>query len=176
MVGSHRRAQRIPRPKGTNKQYQCSGGRAGADLREIKMIGYHYTSWQNWLKIKKKGLQPYLIDKPEIKCYYPNGLYGIWIWKNRLLDKEHIGSILWQIYTKCSFEIVELKVVYSINDLYKDEKYCFDAITHTGDIRGWKYHENVPVIILGKPVLPSNIKLVKKYDFYALLRRDDETM
>lgn len=76
------------------------------------MIGYHYTSVENYERIRIEGLAPYWIKKKDLELWFSDGIHGIWLWKNDLSGTDHLGSILWQLVTKASTRIVKLRVEY----------------------------------------------------------------
>ena len=127
------------------------------------MIGYHYTSAENYKEIKTEGLIPYWIKKKDLELWFAEGIHGIWLWKNNLSDADHLGSILWQLMTKASTNIVKLSVEYKEADLYV--KYgCPVEIEHDGRLGVWDYHDRVLAVIIGKPISPDRITLVGEYD------------
>jgi hypothetical protein len=127
------------------------------------MVGYHYTSAENYEKIKVKGLLPYWIKKRELESWFPSGIHGIWIWKHDLSGNDHVGSILWQLMTKSSTTIVKLRVEYD-----ESQRFCFHGIPveidHDGRLGEWVYHDRIPAIVLVEPVPPERIALVGTYD------------
>jgi hypothetical protein len=132
------------------------------------MIGYHYTSSENYEKIRNEGLAPYWIRKKDLELWFSEGIHGIWLWKNDLTDTDHLGSILWQLMTKASTNIVKLRVEYEEVDQYVQYGYPVE-ILHDGKLGVWDYHHRVPAVILGKPVPPARIAMVAKYDLCASL-------
>lgn len=131
------------------------------------MIGYHYTTKTNWEKIKKEGLKRYLINKRELTEFYPDGIKGIWCWKNKLTGDSHIGSILWQVANKKETTIVKLKIKYKNKDILNLYTY---NLYHSGMIGDWVYHNNESACILNKDVHLNDIELVKEYDLKKLLK------
>lgn len=127
------------------------------------MIGYHYTSSENYEKIKSEGLSLYWIKKKDLELWFNNGIHGIWLWKNDLSGTNHLGSILWQLMTKGSTNIVKLRVEYEEADQYVKYGYPVE-IEHDGRLGVWNYHDRVPAVILGRPIPPGRIKLAAKYD------------
>lgn len=130
------------------------------------MIGYHYTSAENYEKIKAEGLLPYWIRKKDLEAYFENGIHGIWLWKNNLSGTDHLGSVLWQLMTKASTNIVKLRVEYEEEDQYMWHGYIVE-IEHDGRLGVWNYHDRVPAVVIGKPIPPDRITLVAEYDLCA---------
>jgi len=135
-------------------------------------IGYHYTSIENWAKIKREGLQPYTIDRISLNSYLKNPpVQGIWTWLHKQTGLPHIGSILFQMGTKATMQVVLLTYKYDLNDLlYSDlPEYEGDLITlpHDGFIGNLKYHnrkKQETAVILLKPIPPENIDLLDTYN------------
>ena len=129
---------------------------------------YHYTSVENYERIKVEGLTPYWIKKADLETFFPEGIYGIWLWRDDLSDKEHLGSVLWQLMTKASTHVVKLEVEGEESDLYK--LYGVDiTINHDGRLGKWDYHNRVPAVVMTKPLPPSKIKVVGNYNLLERL-------
>lgn len=139
------------------------------------MIGYHYTTWENWEKIREEGLIPYEIRKPELLEYFPNYPIAIFVWEKKLKGQEHIGSVLYQATMKKCMRIVELEIRYTKEDMLTHTDPVFKwkrnvKLWHRGKIGQWKYHNKVPSILVGNTILPENIRLVGDYDLNMLIR------
>ncbi len=125
---------------------------------------YHYTSIENWKKIKKQGLIKYPIKQIE------KNLKGIFLWKNRLKGKAHAGSIIWQMATKNSEEVVLLEVICDKKGFEVDKKYegynkgDGISISHEGEIGNLRYHYKEKGIIYFKNIPIKDIKLLKIYE------------
>jgi hypothetical protein len=131
------------------------------------MTGYHYTSEANWLKIREQGLQPYKL-KDELHAPQP----GIWLFLNRQRGKSHTGCILFQLWTKQCFSVVELAVAYEHawckNRHEQEYAVCHDGhLSHYADTtRIWgHYHLNEPATIVWRPIPPEYIQCVGVYHF-----------
>jgi len=135
-----------------------------------KMIGYHYTSYSNWLKIKKTGLFPYEINKPELKKFFPNGIMGIWTWQNNLHGIEHDGSVIFQMASKGEYRVAKLRYEYSNDEILRFLGGKVQ-ICHNGKISAIKgefendfiYHNETKAWILTRPIEPKRITLVGVY-------------
>lgn len=134
-----------------------------------KKYGYHYTSYSLWLKIKKEGLIPYSISKPELRPYFPEPVMGIWTWINNPEGESHTGAIVFQMGTKQDTRIVKLKYSYDDKDVlfFKEREI---RLPHTGIIGSWNYHEEELAVIVLKPIQPENIELVGDYNLIELLK------
>lgn len=135
--------------------------------RKDKMIGYHYTSLSCWKKIQKVGLKPYLIRKPEFRFHIgKEEVSGIWIWTQRFNGLSHIGSILYQITTKNTTQVVLLSVSYTTKNVLTDDNGGLIILHHTGHIGNLEYHtfpDDKAVVCL-KAISPKKITLIKEYD------------
>ena len=139
------------------------------------MIGYHYTTIENWRKIKREGLRPYMIRREELKEKLGTDVVeGIWIWQKRLSGVYHVGSILYQMAVKSSYEAVLLKVKF-------DKRFILRA-THNGESvvvslnhYGWFEHlrfhngEQKAYIIMAE-IPKKNIKRIGAYSFGKAFR------
>lgn len=132
------------------------------------MIGYHYTSYKNWLKIKKQGLKVYPIKdwwllKNLIEADFPTK--GIYVWKKKQNPKEHLGVMLDQLMDKNETKIVCLSVDYTDEDKLKTLWGQGVDIFHDGDIENFHYHTKARGTLLGRKISPERIKLLGVYDF-----------
>lgn len=132
------------------------------------MTGYHYTSLTNYWHILNEGLVPYNIKKDDLKIHFPDGINGIWLWKDNLHGDEQLGSILWQLMTKSDTRVVKLQVYYDESNLLKREEFPVE-ILHDGKLGSWSYHSKVPAIILTKPIETKFIFRMATYDLVNLL-------
>lgn len=140
------------------------------------MIGYHYTSYQNWLNIMNKGLRLQHIDKPELKKWFPDGVDGVWVWERELSPIDELGSVLWQLQSKTRTKIVKLEIEFHYGQwLYWHDPETHSqmsvSLTHTGVMGDYLFHPGSPVArILTEPVLPENIKLVRVFELLDLVK------
>lgn len=152
------------------------------------MIGYHYTTFENWIKIKVDGLlpsQPIQYDLPglQVDHQFLHKQFNfempdcIWVWKYELIQPTHLGTLLFQMISKVSFEIVVIEVKYSKWDqlkpstLMKGQHYSY---FHNGNIGEWRYHKDVPFDLLKKRIPPNRLKLKDYYNFIELTKRSIE--
>ncbi len=136
------------------------------------MIGYHYTSRANYKRIKKHGIKKYNIDKNELDYYFPNGIIGVWIWKQELRGKSELGALLHHLATKQSTNLVKLKVYYHEDDKLEWNANEIVEVLHSGNIGDWHYHtgkQDEKAVILTKNVHPENVVLLKEYDMVDLV-------
>jgi len=134
------------------------------------MIGYHYTSKKNWLKIQKEGLKKYPIKKDELKPYFPDELKAIFCWKGKLGKVSHAGTVLFQVGTKGETEIVQLEIEFNEDDILKSKDGRRVVLFHDGHVGKWNYHKNDEAFLLTKDLEPKDIKLVEEYDIINLLK------
>lgn len=141
----------------------------------VSHIGYHFTSLDNWHKIQRQGLRPHMIDKPELKPFFPEPVDGIWIWREGLSPRNEMESVLFQCAEKATSQVVLLKVLYH----YWDQLFYWDedgkckriVLTHEGVFGNYEFHIDGPeAVILKAPVLPENIELVREYDLMDLVK------
>lgn len=132
------------------------------------MIGYHYTTQQNWEKIQKHGLRPYEITNHEIGAIIGRSLWGVWVYRRRPLNTNHIGNVLRIVAIHKSTKVVLLEVTYNQEDClrWKGQKL---HILHDGTLGNLAYHRDFPATILANTISPENIKCLGEYDFEAFL-------
>ncbi len=129
------------------------------------MIGYHFTSWRNWLKIQKQGIIPYDIDFNS-NMLFSNASFkidvvkGIWLWKNRQKGKSNFGIMLDRAVKLKTFKIVVLKVKYNQKDLLKINGIPVNTF-HKGSIGNWVYHRKCQSVIVVKRIPPFRIEVLQ---------------
>lgn len=143
------------------------------------MIGYHYTSLENWKKIRKQGLKPYPITNEQFKLFNkdnPKTIDAVWLWTRRFEGKPHIGAILYQFATKNDMSIVHLECEWYWHQqariMDEDGEMCPFELGHEGTIGLTTYHD--PDIhksrLINETIPPKRIKLLKVYDLEELLK------
>jgi hypothetical protein len=139
------------------------------EAEKLAMIGYHYTSWSNWLKIRRDGLQPYhILPRDEIGQYFPNGFDGVWLWTREMEGKAHAGSVIYQVSTKNEFRVAVLKVyVPDTNVLQYEGRLVLTY--HDGTIGDTRYHDREEAFFSTDIIPPKYIELVGDYDLIDLL-------
>ena len=129
------------------------------------MIGYHYTSLENWKDIKTTGLHPRAIHHPEVIHALNDSPKGIWIWTSRLRGLDHAGAIIFQAGTKASARIVQLAIEYDEDDRGTNlSRPTFFDLTHMGHIGRLQYHYAAEATILFRAIPLSRIELIGEYD------------
>jgi len=140
------------------------------------MKGYHYTTYKNWLVIKKQGLVPTCIKRHDVIDHltvsnYPTPFNAVWLWKTKPSKKGHLNALLFQLADKDDYKLVMLEVEYSKKDLLGHERGDTFDIEHTtsiGDSRA-NFSKEKSVLVVNKiPV--ENIKLLEIYDFNFIER------
>lgn len=134
------------------------------------MIGYHYTDAANLKRILKQGLIPYACPKTN------TDLWGIMVFKERQVDRNLMGSILWQMTQKNCMQVVEFKVKYDARYSFSSHRCVVDRypmaskkgtidMKHNGHIEKWSYHDPaVPTDCILTQVHPANIKHLATYE------------
>ena len=128
--------------------------------------GYHYTSLACWKKIQRVGLMPYSIHQlPLIDHCDAINVKGIWIWLRRFDGLEHVGSVLYQMFSKGTKDAVLLSVMYNDEDTLHVKKQSI-IIWHSGHLGNLQYHsqQHCGAAICTKVIPPEDIILVRKYN------------
>lgn len=143
----------------------------------MKKTGYHYTSYDNWQQIKRRGLVAYKLNNPATEGRLENDAdSGVWLWRDNQKGRGHVGCILFQVATKNTNRVVKLAVEYDDEDLIPLlPPYLPYSFTHQGSIGKYTYgrHGNrrgAPSVVHRGPVTPNKIKLVGHYDVRNLLK------
>ena len=129
------------------------------------MIGYHYTTYANWLKIKKQGLIPYMIEHDEILDTLKKPIWGVFLWQRRQRGISHLGCLLDRMIKKKSPKLVLLKARYNKNDILEQIGDDTISLDHTGELGEWVYHKSEPVVIVKVKIPVKNIELIRIYNF-----------
>ena len=143
-------------------------------------IGWHYTSYGNWKKIKRQGLKLYSLNSwivASLAEYKVVRMTGIFIWKKKPNKhpggRNHVGNILYQLATKGDFRVCLLEVRYLRNSQLRNPEGRRVELAHTGNFsvdegKPWIYHKNRMGLVLTKPVPPESIRLLEVYDIRNL--------
>ena len=109
------------------------------------MIGYHYTSFKNWQKIKEEGLKgqsiegdftleslSHKLDWSSIKTLLRKEGNGIFVWTEDLSDIVEKGLVVMIMSKFNANKIVKLKIKFSKKDIFKEEgnivDFCSDFV------------------------------------------------
>lgn len=131
----------------------------------MSLVGWHYTSESNWLSIRSEGLVPYKLYRPELRWYFGRSYFnGVWVWHKPLSLLDELGSVLYQLSTKCDTRIVKLAVRYNDRSILRKGRQRID-ICHTGHIGDWLIHVDDPrAYILNDPIPAKRIELLRTFD------------
>lgn len=118
------------------------------------MIGYHYTKRRFLESIAMDGLKLREIEGiPQL----PSGTKGIWLFRERLLNKVEKAFVLRQMTKFDCSSIVLLEVEYEQKDLPVAGYGSIEA-THTTNVEDRKYESQCTVLF--NPIPPNKIKLL----------------
>lgn len=134
------------------------------------LIGWHYTTMTNWKKIQADGqITPYLIEKPELKQYFPLvPINGVWIWTKSLTGLSHAGSVIFQAQ-KGDPEVVRLMVEYNLTKRLNVDGTLI-KLYHEGTIGDLRYHTGEEEAIICTEAIPlGRITLMGTYNLVNLL-------
>ena len=133
---------------------------------DTRMIGWHYTSLENWERIRREGLRPYRITKPTLLQWYHDAtVQGVWVWNERQTGVSHAGSILWQVAGKAVQKVVMLRVTYNGDNIVGPGDGNRLLLHHDGVIGDFPYHDGTQdAYIVGVAIPPDDIELVEVYD------------
>lgn len=135
------------------------------------MIGYHYTSWQNWKRIRKEGLKPYLMQRSVAQSFYRDRIYAIYVWKRRLRGIDAVGSIIYTAGVRGCRKVVLLRAHYTRDDTKEPVSGSTMDMTHTGSVGNLKFHNhNVEARLLFNTIPPEKVDLVETYNIIDLLK------
>ncbi len=143
------------------------------------MLGYHYTTWETWLKIRETGLQLALLEeRHRATCdvvweYVKDGC--IWLYCTPHQDEQLIGMIFYVSIRHKSNLVVCLEVEYdedqavSVN-AFVDLGDPLASINLTHDLDAGPYgHQRARFELLLTPVSPERIRLMDWWDILNLI-------
>ena len=141
------------------------------------MVGYHYTSEENWVKIREQGLRPYILREDIVE----DGIPGIWLYIERQRGLSHAGCILFQIDRRRSLNVVELAIEYDKAITTRSGWHNL-PVSHEGTINDGTgrfiavYHRAAQATIAWRPIAPERIQLLGLYRFGEAWPQTDEIM
>jgi hypothetical protein len=135
-------------------------------------IGYHFTSLTLWNLIQHQGLVPYEIHHQDIVRSFQFGNVPsiVWLWTKPPSGVSLLGSILWQLQSKCDTSIVLLECKYVWNGIIKDELGNRFMSRHDGKIGDWQYHRNEQAVLYGHCIPPKDIRLIRVFDLKKMVQ------
>jgi len=139
------------------------------------MIGYHYTSVENYRQIRENGLVPYYVPAAKFAARFdinpfPDGVYGVWLWDHEPTGVAEFGNLIWQLSTKESTTIVKLRVSYHKDDRLESADGELIKMYHDGNIGKFQYHEDETARIITRTIPPTNITLVRTFNLLDVLK------
>jgi hypothetical protein len=118
------------------------------------VIGYHYTSWENWERIQREGLIPYtLTTPPEVA-----GERAVWVFAEPFYGEADQWQATYTMTRHRTLKAVRLRVRYP----RKDE--LDYHIRHQGTVGGWAFHRDAPARLVGRRIPPCSITLDRVYE------------
>lgn len=132
------------------------------------MIGYHYTSWENWQQIKREGLKPYGLKSTIARHTVPEGTKGIWTWAKPLEGSSEFGQVVWTIIRRDCKKVVRLSYEYDKADVYpygqfKQWTWQHDLSCST-PYNETIYHKAAPAHVLVTPIPPDRITCERVFE------------
>ncbi len=136
------------------------------------MIGYHYTTYEAYLKIKEAGLEPRPLIKDEwdteLKNLVRNGC--IWVYVESLIDRELIGQLMYVAVNHRSHHLVCLEVEYwEQESVYIQTTLALEPedklyLTHDLGGIGVFNHTKAPYDLILSRISPERIHLVGEWN------------
>jgi hypothetical protein len=146
------------------------------------MIGYHYTTRENWCNIQVEGMEPAPIRQHEYDHFRVNlpelQREAIWIWKKPLVDEHAWITIINLAAMHKSFEIVLLEIIYEEKDacshiyLREEDKAMGSRVDLTCSFSAGEFSTGqLPMELLANHVPPCRIAKVWEADLLADIRK-----
>ncbi len=132
------------------------------------MIGYHYTTLDNWRSIQKNGLRPYRLPTHATETLGKEIEVGIWVWRKLPKNKNHLGNLIRVVAKHDSTKVCLLKISYTKKDIFHLDGRPVQ-IVHAGNIERFWYHKDFPAFIISSPIPPEQIQLLGQYDLVKLV-------
>ena len=125
------------------------------------MLGYHYTSWKNWLCIQSVGLRPQWVIEEHVRAESKD-TKGIWAYKSYLEKQELLGMLLTIMGSKRCSCVCELELKFSdldcIQALNSVNNLQFTCSATVGD---WKFVRDKPTVII-RNTIPTNLVKLRR--------------
>jgi hypothetical protein len=149
------------------------------------MRGYHYTTWETWLKIRETGLQLALLEeRHRVTCdivweYVKDGC--IWLYREPHQDEQLIGMIFYVSIRHRDNLIVCLEVEYGEEQAasfhaFRDMNDPLAKINLTHDLDAGPYgHRYSCFELLLTPVEPEKVRLFGWWDILNLIPEEQAT-
>jgi hypothetical protein len=151
--------------------------------------GYHFTSIENYKKIKKHGLIPYPLKMAQIITGFEYIPPGIFLYDHYQDPKSTAGIVMYHASFKLSTTIVFLAVDYKESETrspdFRPHGFCDEhCLTGCHDLGLFKdqkpdeftteeaksfWHKAAPFTIVFKRIPPRRIKLLKTYNLVELI-------
>jgi hypothetical protein len=135
------------------------------------MIGYHYTSYKNFLKIRKRGLVPQELPlhiKHHLVDRKINITIGSWVWLRKPTGRNHLGNLIRVLAKHNTDKVCVLRVEFPDEDVCQHEGDKV-LLKHDANIDDFVYHKNCPAYLVMKPIPPEKIQLLDAYDLTCLV-------
>lgn len=129
--------------------------------------GYHYTSYRNWVRIRREGLVPHPNTHQELMPFLGDTAL-VWLWPRRLRGRAHLGQLVWQLVKQGQERIVVLRC------LYDPEVLPAENVRHDGAIENWKFHDGERAVVVAGRIPPERIECVADYNMLEWARRRGE--
>lgn len=148
------------------------------------MIGYHFTTAENWQKIRVEGLVPYKLPRHQAGLASVLAVEGyhkvIWLWPEVPAGADLVGCIIDRVTAKHDTRLVLLAVRYEPDEMIAGTRdgRCRWSLNHDGSIGHpcrddeWVYHKRVPFVLLRDQVPPERIRVVGDFDLVKLLENN----
>jgi len=123
------------------------------------VVGYHYTSLENYRRIQHEGLKLY----PLRKEFHQWVTQGIWLYTEQQDRLSHLGCVAWQCRTKGTKDVVLLQVKYIYKDrVTPDGKHTFTVKHDLFDKYPTKIflHRQASATVIFRPVPSNRVKLL----------------
>lgn len=128
------------------------------------MRGYHYTSQENYKKIRMEGLLPSPINNKDVLVVC-RGTEGSWLFQNRQKEEALFGQLIDLLAKTQSWKFVELGIDFEITDCLKALQVGNTLLLkHKGSCGSWIYHKDEPIIIISKVIPVCQIELLQVFN------------
>jgi hypothetical protein len=161
----------------------------GKSLREIEMVGYHFTTWRNWEGIQECGLKLYPFPRhlkdlrdQTIKWGFDDAIIFLWLEIPKGFDL--VGSVIDRVCAKQTGHLVLLEVGYELAEMIVpplpiNEPWYTPGDTYLLKHQGAMNHDShdsparnfhdKEIVLLKKPIDRSRVHLVAEFDLEKLL-------
>lgn len=139
------------------------------------MIGYHFTTWDNWQSIQHEGLTPGRI-LPHLEQEFRQDdwpVHASFIWRFPFEGINLACQAMDRAMAHHCLRIIYLKVQFGRDDILRPGWqwiHTGTVGTNTSPKGEWTFHKDEPFWLVDKVIHPESIEMIGDFDFLQMVR------